>query len=132
MIAILFAFSTVCSAAQTFPTATLNTLVEQIETALKQGSSRELSKYLDQTVEIKLEDKRGDYSRRQAEIILHDFFKKHPSIDFDLIHQSESSEKIIYLLGNYQSIDGTFKTLIKSKAGPNGQPRIYSLEITRE
>lgn len=131
-IAVFINLFTLFSPAQTIKPDIQNPLVEQIEHALKQGSSKEIAKIMDATIEIKLGDNRGNFSKNQAEIILRDFFKKHPPKNFKIVHQSESSETISYLIGNYQSPTGLFKTLIKSKPNPANQLRIYSLEITKE
>ncbi|MCC5938428.1 MAG: DUF4783 domain-containing protein [Lunatimonas sp.] len=131
-IAVFISCFTLFSPAQTITPDIHNPLAERIEQALKQGSSKEIAKILDATVEIKLGDNRGNFSKNQAEIILRDFFKKHPPQNFEIIHQSESTETISYLIGNYLSTAGTFKTLIKSKPNSASQLRIYSLEITKE
>ncbi|WP_155906995.1 DUF4783 domain-containing protein [Lunatimonas lonarensis] len=120
------------SYAQTPTTNEQNPFFRQIQLAFTQGSSKEIAKFMGTTIEIKLNEDRGNFSKNQAEIILRDFFKKNPPKNFEVIHQSESTEKISYLIGNYQSTDGIFKTLIKSKPGPTNQLQIYSLEITRE
>ncbi|WP_209329841.1 DUF4783 domain-containing protein [Lunatimonas salinarum] len=131
-IAVFISLFTLLSSAQTPTTGPKTPLAEQIEQALKQGSSKEIAKMLDATVEIKLGDNRGHFSKNQTEILLRDFFKKHPPQNFEIIHQSDSSETISYLIGNYQSRTGSFKTLIKSKLNSASQLRIYSLEITKE
>lgn len=125
----LFALSL---SAQTNTGNDLNPFVQQIQHALKQGSSKEITRFMASTVEIKLNENRGNFSKNQAEIILRDFFKKFPPRNFEVVHQSESTEKITYLIGNYQSSEGILKTLIKCKPGATGPLQIYSLEITRE
>lgn len=109
-----------------------NPQIKRLEAALKQGSSKELFKFMEETVEIKLGNSRGDYSKKQAEIIIRDFFKKFPPENFEIVHQGELSGRIWFLIGNYKSKNVVFRTLIKSKVGNNNQLTVYTLELTKE
>ena len=48
--------------------------LDNVINALKTGNAQELSKYIDDNVEISLPDKSDNYSRAQALMVLKDFF----------------------------------------------------------
>ena len=52
--------------------------LENIAAAISSGNSKELATYFDNTVEVKIANKEGAYSKSQAEAIIKDFFTKNP------------------------------------------------------
>lgn len=106
--------------------------IDKITLSIKNSSSKDLAQYFDNSVEIKLGDSRGNYSKKQAEIVMRDFFKKFPANNFIVLQQGESAEKISYLIGKYQSKSDTFRVLVKGKFKVDNQIKIYGLEFTKE
>jgi GTP-dependent phosphoenolpyruvate carboxykinase len=106
--------------------------IDEIALSIKNSSSKELAQYFDSTVEIKLSDSRGDFSKNQAEIVMRDFFKKYPAENFLILQQGESAEKISFLIGRYQSKSHAFRVLVKGKSNNDDQLKIYGLEFTKE
>jgi hypothetical protein len=106
--------------------------IDQIALSIKNSSSKDLAQFFDSTVEIKLGEIRGDYSKNQAEIVMRDFFKKFPAVSFIVLQQGESAEKILYLIGKYQSKTDSFRILVKGKSKTDNQMKIYGLEFTKE
>ena len=49
-------------------------VISQVKETIKAGSAKELSKYLNQTVDVTIDDKMQPYSKAQAEFIFRDFF----------------------------------------------------------
>lgn len=105
--------------------------IDEISTALKDGSSRELVKFFDNSIELNLVNKQSDYSKNQAEIVMRDFFKKFPPNDFEIIHKGESTENIRYFIGKYESRGTNFRILIKSKLEKRNHLKIYSMDFTK-
>ncbi len=95
-------------------------VLEGTKNALKAGSSKDISKYFNDMVEIGLnkEDKKT-YSKTQAEFILRDFFKQYPPTDFQYVHQGSSKEGMKYTIGKYMYNGGTFRviTVVKQFRG---------------
>ena len=83
--------------------------------ALKAGSAKELVKYLNQSVDIRLEGEVNTYSKTQAEFILKDFFKKHPSTEFNIIHTGSSKGGLQFAIGKYQSGTDRYSVLMRVK-----------------
>lgn len=106
-------------------------VISNVRAALKTGSSKELTQYFHDNVEMIIDGQPSDYSRTQAEFVLKDFFKKYPPIDFQYIHQGASKEGIKYAIGKYTFNNGSFRVLLRAKEFSNGY-QIYSLDFTKE
>ncbi|MEM6641457.1 MAG: DUF4783 domain-containing protein [Bacteroidota bacterium] len=86
--------------------------VQDIAIAMKAGSARELIKFCNETVEIKMDGVSSNYSRTQAEVILKDFFSKNPPEGFVYIHQGSSPEGLKYTIGKYTYEKGSFRVVM--------------------
>lgn len=85
--------------------------VKDIGTALKAGSSKELIKFCNQTVEIKINGESSNYSKAQAEVVLRDFFSKNSPKSFTYIHQG-ASQGLKYTIGRYTHEDGAYRVVM--------------------
>lgn len=85
--------------------------VKDIGTALKTGSSKELIKFCNQTVEIKINGESSNYSKAQAEVILRNFFSKNPPKNFTYIHQG-ASQGLKYTIGRYTHESGAYRVVM--------------------
>lgn len=90
-------------------------VVEQVKEAIKAGSAKELSKYLNQTVDVTIEGKLQNYSKAQAEFVLRDFFKTHAPNDFNIIHQGSSKGGQPFAIGEYKSGADVYRVWMKIK-----------------
>jgi hypothetical protein len=104
---------------------------KNIETAMKAGSAKELVKYFNETVEVKIDGSSSNYSRNQSEMVLRQFFQKNPVRGFSYIHQGSSAEGLKYVIGKYQFDGGSYRTLMFLKKTSDGY-RIDMLNFTRE
>lgn len=103
-----------------FSTSLQDETVKDIGIAMKAASSKELIKFCNKTVEIKIDGESSNYSKNQAEVILKDFFAKYPSRDFIYIHQGASSEGLKYTIGRYTYDKGTYRVvMLIKKIGEN-------------
>ena len=92
---------------------------EEVVSAIKQGDAGNLSRYLDNTVEINMSGKSNSYSKAQAEIILKDFFSKNQVKAFEMLHQGEAGGGSRYGIGNMTTTTGHFRTsfFLQKKGG---------------
>lgn len=86
--------------------------VRDIGIAMKAGSSKELIKFCNRTVEIKIDGKSSNYSKNQAEVVLKEFFTNNPSEDFNYIHQGASPEGLKYTIGKYTHEKGAYRVVM--------------------
>ncbi|GAC1423236.1 MAG: hypothetical protein NVS1B13_25320 [Flavisolibacter sp.] len=83
--------------------------LEDVINALRSGNATELSKYVDDNIEIWLPEKKDSYSRAQAVMVLRDFFKNSGVKSFDLQFKGENGGsqfcvgKLITRSGNYRT-----------------------------
>lgn len=105
--------------------------IKNIEAAMKAGSAKELVKYFNDTVEVKIDGSTSNYSRNQSEMVLRQFFQKNPVRGFSYIHQGSSPEGLKYLIGKYEFEGGSYRTLMFLKKSGTGY-QVDMLNFTRE
>ena len=99
---------------------------ENVKTAIKIGSSKELSVYFDNNIEITVEGKTSNYSKAQGEFVVKDFFKKNPAKGFTIIHNGTSEGGLKYAIGTYKS-GSSYRVLIRMKGD-----KVYNLSFTKD
>ncbi len=88
--------------------------VEDIVSAIKNGNASQLSKYIDNTIEITLRNKSNTYSKSQAELVLKDFFENNSVKNFEILHKGDN-ESAQFIIGNLVTKNGDFRTTIYIK-----------------
>ena len=97
-----------------------NSVIIPIISAIQDGSSNELARHLNSSITLNIDGRQGDYSKTQAEIVLKEFFKKNPPLEFSLVFKKENLNSISSYIGNYTCVQGSFKVFIKiSQEGSN-------------
>ena len=95
--------------------ATTSGDLDQIAQAIRTGNAKELAAYFDTTVEIKINDKEGAYSKAQAEQVVKDFFVKNPPKGFSFMHDGESGGNAYYAIGSLTTSGGKYRTYVYLK-----------------
>lgn len=106
-------------------------VLSNISAAMKAGSSKELIKYCNNNLEIKLDGKTSNYSISQAEMILRDFFLNNPPKGFDYIHQGSSPEGLKYTIGTYKVDGGSYRVVMVIKKSGSAF-KIDTINFSRE
>src|SRR3989337_2435862 len=106
-------------------------VINQVKETIKAGSSKELSKYLFQTVDVTIEGKVQSYSKAQAEFVFRDFFRQHPPSEFNIIHQGSSKGGPPFAIGQYKTADGTYGVFMKIKS-VNKQQLLHEISFSKE
>lgn len=88
--------------------------IDEVVTAIKSGNSSQVSRYLDNTVDITLPDKSNSYSRSQAEQVLRDFFTNNVIKSFEVLHKGDNSGAQ-YCIGSLVTRTGVYRTTIFMK-----------------
>jgi Domain of unknown function (DUF4783) len=83
--------------------------------AIKTGNAKEVIKFFNTSVNMDLDGEVAMYSKAQAEFVLRDFFKKHPSTDFSIVHTGSSKGGLQFAIGKYVSNADTFDVVIRVK-----------------
>lgn len=94
-------------------------VIDDIASAIRAGNAKEISKYFADQVDLKVLDQENIYSRAQAEMIIKDFFVKHPVKGFVLVHRSVPKNDSRYAIGTLDTSTGTYRVhyQIKTAAG---------------
>jgi hypothetical protein len=106
-------------------------VIDQVKETIKAGSAKELSKYLNQTVDVTLDGNVQSYSKAQAEFVFRDFFKQHPPSEFSIIHQGSSKGGQPFAIGQFKSGGETYRVFMKIKA-INSQPLVHEISFAKE
>ncbi|MFN3940248.1 MAG: DUF4783 domain-containing protein [Chitinophagales bacterium] len=90
--------------------------LDSIAQAIRTGNAKSLAAYFDSTVELKINDKEGAYSKAQAEQVVKDFFVKNPPKGFSFLHDGPSGgNNAHYAIGTLTTANGKFRTYIYLK-----------------
>ena len=121
---ILVVFS-VCAFYSTITVAQTD-VINQVKETIKAGSAKELSNYLNQTIDVTIDNTVKTYSKAQAEFVFRDFFKQHPATEFTIIHQGSSKGGLLpYAIGEYKSGTDNYRVFMKIKT-------VNSLQLVHE
>lgn len=114
------------------PSAEISSIsqIDPIISAIQGGSSSELARFFNPTISLNINGQQGEYSRNQAEIVLKDFFKKNPPLDFSLVFKNENQSSVSTYIGEYASGQSTYKVFIKVSQVESSF-RIYGLDFVK-
>ncbi|HUS00828.1 MAG TPA: DUF4783 domain-containing protein [Chitinophagaceae bacterium] len=87
---------------------------DEVVSAIKNGSVSQLSKYLDNTIEITFTEKSNTYSKSQAELVLKDFFNNNEVKGFELVHKGDNTNAQ-FLTGTLATNNGEYRITIYMK-----------------
>jgi hypothetical protein len=88
--------------------------IEDVVSALKTGNASQLSRYFDIRVDITLPDKRDNYSRTQAEMIIRDFFSNNNVRSFETKYKGENNGSKC-CIGILKTKNGDYRTKLFMK-----------------
>lgn len=121
-------FVTLLSVSSTFAQ---DAIFEPIRDVIKTGSAKEMSKHLNQNVEINIEGNVNTYSKAQAEFVFRDFFKKHPPTSFSIVHKGASKGGQQFAIGRYVSDSDSYNVLMLVKE-VSSTHLIYEISFVKE
>jgi hypothetical protein len=92
--------------------------LDDVINALRTGNAQELSKYVDDNIEISLPDKSDSYSRAQAVMVLKDFFNSNGVTGFEMQFKGENGGSQ-FCVGKLTTRSGSYRTTVfmKTKDG---------------
>lgn len=106
-------------------------IFDPIRDVIKTGSAKEMSKHLNQNVEINIEGNVNTYSKAQAEFVFRDFFKKHPATSFTIVHKGASKGGQQFAIGRYVSNNDSYNVLMLVKE-INAAYLIHEISFVKE
>jgi hypothetical protein len=108
-------------------------LIDDIASGIRTGNPANISKYFIENIDLKIIDQEDVYSKQQAEMILKNFFSKHPVKTYTIAHKSEPKNGSQYVIGTLETSNGKFRTyfLIKTM-GAQTLIQQFRIEIENE
>ncbi len=88
--------------------------IDQVINAMKSGNAAIISQYFDNTVDLKLPSANSSFGKRQAEVVLRDFFSTYIVRDFVISFKNDKAGRP-YCTGTLITNNGNFRTSIQMK-----------------
>jgi hypothetical protein len=85
--------------------------LDEVINALRSGNATELSKYVDDNIEIELPNKSNTYSKAQALMVLQDFFSNNGVKGFEIKHKGDNGGSQ-FCIGTLQTRSGSYRTTV--------------------
>jgi Domain of unknown function (DUF4783) len=102
-----------------------------MKTAIKAGSSEQLSKHFSQNLDVNIEGNMNTFSKTQAVFAIDEFFKAHPPTEFTIVHKGASQGGLQFAIGKYLSNKDSYSVLIRVKEA--GEARlIHEISFVKE
>ena len=105
---------------------------DDVVVAMKAQSAKDISKLMNTSVELTINDNEGVYSKQQAEIMLRNFFAQNQPKNITIQHKGSSGQGAKYAIAIYESAQGKFRVYIFMKDNGNGAALIHEIRIEKE
>lgn len=83
--------------------------LDDVISALRSGNAPELSKYVEDNIQITLPEKSNTYSKAQAVMVLQDFFTNNEVQGFEVKHKGDNGGSQ-FCIGTLQTRSGNYRT----------------------
>lgn len=74
--------------------------------SIQKADAAALAGYFNSTVDLEIGNTDGNFSKKQAEVIVRDFFGKNPVQSFSVNHKGSSDDGSEYMIGSYANKSG--------------------------
>lgn len=104
-----------------------NDVPPEIISAIESGDAARISSFLNNNVELVVENKNDVYSKQQATSIITEFFRNKRVASFQVIHKG-NKDSSIFFIGNMRTNSGVFRVYVLTRRNAN-QNLIQQLRI---
>lgn len=106
-------------------------VIDDVAAAIRSGNPKNISKYFIDNIDFKVLEQEDIYSKQQAEMILKDFFTKHPVKSYTVAHKSAPKNGSQYVIGTLETTNGKFRTYFLLKTSGT-QTLVHQFKIETE
>lgn len=99
--------------------------------AIKSSNAKEISRFLNSSVELTINNNPGVYSRQQAEIMLKNFFAQNTFRSISIQHRGSGQQGARYAIANYETSQGKYRVYIFMKDNGSGL-LVHELRFEKE
>ncbi len=94
-------------------------VADDVAAAIRTGDAHQVAGYFADNVDLKVLEQENIYSKAQAELILADFFVKHPVKAFTIVHKSVPKNDSQFAIGTLETTNGKYRVhyLMKTITG---------------
>ncbi|MEQ8625565.1 MAG: DUF4783 domain-containing protein [Vicingaceae bacterium] len=113
---------------------TLSTFAQkqsEIGKQLETGNAEKLTSFFKENVELEIPGSKGLFNKKQASIVLDDFFSKNPPNKYFQKHNGGGNNKALFEIGSLLSKDKKYRTYLLYNLVDN-TPQIIELRIELE
>lgn len=103
----------------------------EIGQQLEAGNAAQLTSYFNETIELEIPGSKGHFNKKQATIVLKDFFLKHPPTNYLKKHSGGGNNKALFEIGSLLTSEKRFRTYLLYNLIEN-KPQIIELRIELE
>ena len=105
---------------------------KEIESIVRANSSRSLADHLFDKVEIKMDGRRKEYSKSQAEAVIKQFFQDNSANNFDFVHDGKNrTGGIVYAIGDYITNSSNYRLVMRAQKFQSSY-KLYRIEFTKQ
>jgi hypothetical protein len=105
---------------------------DDVVSALKAQSAKDLARYMNSSVELTINDNEGVYSKQQAEIMLRNFLAQNQPKSITIQHRGSSGQGAKYAIAIYETAQGKYRVYIFMKDTGNGTSLVHEMRIEKE
>jgi hypothetical protein len=91
------------------PMSLIADIPEDVAAAIRTGDAHKVAGYFADNVDLKVLEQENIYSKAQAELILDDFFVKHPVKGFTIVHKSVPKNDSQFAIGTLETTNGKYR-----------------------
>lgn len=95
-------------------------VIAKVNKAMTAADAKQVALYFHDTIDLEAGNTDGNYSKDQAEVILHDFFSKNPVRSYTVKHQGASDDGSKYIIGSYVTASKNYRVYILFKQADGG------------
>ncbi len=106
-------------------------IFDNVAAGIRHNSAKEVANYFNSSVELNIENNEGVYSKTQAEMVLKNFFGKHPCTQFKITHRAKSYGNNSFSIGSFSTNAGGYRVTIYVKE-INGKNLIHEMKFEKE
>ncbi len=101
------------------PMSLIADIPDDVAAAIRTGDAHKVAEYFATSVDLKVLEQENIYSKAQAELILDDFFAKHPVKGFTIVHKSVPKNDSQFAIGTLETTNGKYRVhyLLKTIVG---------------
>ncbi|MEZ5083371.1 MAG: DUF4783 domain-containing protein [Bacteroidales bacterium] len=103
-----------------------------VTAALKSADASKLAINFNSTIDLQVDKTDGSFSKKQAEIIISEFFKKSPVKSYTSNHMGSSDDGSNYIIGTYTSTNGKKYRVYVLLKNRDGKLLINQLQFEEE